>query len=444
MRLLFAISLFICFPFCKGQTVIDSIINTTWVDDFNVKLQFGSDSILTRSGYQVNQPKFFINDTVIAYQYVPNTDWHQVRYEYYKDSLILRSKDLDFLWFRDCYFGRGLKKNSDNHRWVYYSENYVKNKSLGFEKIQIIGNGFWEVDSAGNIFCNIINRDDLYGHYRGELSEQQLQEFLDLIDREQLKIKKLACRSSSSYGTRHTIRYRSNSKTYETSHCLGYLREMGFETFDFILDNVDVEKLQFQNYADGDSVTGVVVMPLRHRQSHLYQINPAYLGQYEEEGEKYYLYKSFVDSVCFPRDSFTLSNYADKLIYFYSDILLNSQARLLVETEGVQSHWFSRGRAFQRPQGIIFLRLISYKEFPDDYKLVVRSSYRDRVWDFGRVYGYGYGGRENEFFPNPFPPPYRTRFGLPYPFLRPDFQEAFEEYVLPDWEEYLKNQKSEE
>lgn len=437
MRLLFAISLFICFPFCKGQTVIDSIINTTWVDDFNWKLEFDDNDTLTISGQWITQSQFFINDTIIGWKHPTDTFSSMVEYKYFTDSLELYPIYGYPLWAWQCNI-EDFKSN--NQHWTFYREDYLDGKSFDFVKIRMRRNGIIEVDNKGNILYEARGHRDYYGHYRGKLSENQLEELLNLMDEEQLRITRLmTCGDSKRWGAEGpplSLKYRINSKTYTGKGYLG-----GFKTVDFIYDNVKIDELEFQNYADGDSVKGVTIFKLNYSGLHLYEVNQTiYLGQYEDEGKKYYLYKCHVDSVCTPRDSFTLSNHSQNLMYFYSDTLLKAEKRILIETAYVENYWFNRGRAFHRPPGLIFRKLISHKEFPENYKLVVKGGYRGREQIIPMLLRYE--GRENEYFPNPFPKPYRTRFGLPYPFLRPDFQVVFEEYVLPDWEEYLESQKS--
>lgn len=438
MRLQLISFLFLLCSFCQGQSVADSVLSKEWRDDFNSRLYFeNGDLVHEMENDTISIAQFGINDTVILLGNPSGKSW-QVKYEYFTDSLVLYSNRFVFAWSDGCW----PRIKTGNEHWVYYSADYLNKKPFAFEKLQIKDRkGLLEIDNDGHIFFATTSYKNYYGHYRGKLSDNQLKKFTQLTEAEDFKIKRLACRhtfSSSTHVSPALIKYHTTSRVYITGQYLDDLKERGYKTFDFIIENVAFEKLKFQNYADGDSVAGVVIYQLPYRNSQLFEVQPTYLTKYDDRGEEFYLYKGFIDSVHAPDDSTTRMNYTQRPMYFYSDTLINTESNVLIETEHVGEDWFSRGRAFQKPERMIFRQHLSHKELPPNHKAVARHGRKHK--DIQSMVVRSIPQQNEGLFKNPFPKSYRTRFGLPYPFLRPPFQVAFEEYVLPDWEEYLKKQ----
>ncbi|WP_417611270.1 hypothetical protein [Owenweeksia hongkongensis] len=209
-------------------------------------------------------------------------------------------------------------------------------------------------------------------------------------------------------------------------------------------DSFEDGTLTFQNYVDDDSVKGVVSLRGRWLSSFFIKCRPHYLTSYQDEAYTFYLYGADLDSVYHFSSRFDYVSH--EKLYFYTDSLIGPKLKSIgFEADEVYPAWFYRGRAFVKPDRLRFYHVTDYKYVPNGFVFryfnprLSRGGMDKPPYQSVPVAEQGVHG----VFPNPILVPYRIKFGLPYPFLRPHFQVAFEKYVLSDWEEYLKNQKAE-
>ncbi len=431
----------------KGQGLRDSLINRTWLNLFGKELNYTDSSYLHGHGELAAVTFIYeIKDSLINYTYPGKSDWQSTKFEFHKDSLTLFSKHIT--WASHCW--RLRNEGNQAHR-TFFSKSHLDKYPEAFHKIQfqLAEGSILEVDSCGNVFYDAkgygIDQLNYYGHYRGKLKKNQTSYLKETIEREDLKLKYLACQSEASMGSHSSpdkINYTTTYANFPSSRYLDDLNREGINTFDFLLEAIDFKSLEFQNFADGDSVSGVVVYKPFSNSWALIKCRPNYLTSYEEEGDTFHLYSAIVDSIFYGPKTHT-SHISYDQFYFYTNTIVNENRSILIEPHEVSPNWFYRGRAFEKPANLIFLKLEWFKPFPEGYKMIARSN---PFWirSMSSVMPIFLVSPYNGLLPNPFPKYYRTRFGLPYPFIRPDFQVAFEEYVLPDWEEYLKKNRIQE
>lgn len=423
----------------------DSLVNNTWVDAFDEELNF------TDSGYAHSYGKigpvtfkYEIKDSIINYAYADGSSLKSTKPRFHKDSLVFLDEHIN--WANGCW--RRQKQLSKSYH-TFYNKRFLDKNPETFQKIKITfqEDSHLEVDSAGNIFYIAkgygIDNLDLYGHYRGKLARNTTSTLNQIIEKEEPKLKRLSCRNStrmSYHSTPSRVIYSTTYSDFPSSHYLDDLNKEEIKTFEFLLEAIDFSALEFQKFADGDSVAGVVLYKPTERSWKLIKCTPNYLTSYTDDEKTFYLYSASMDSIFLSKNAKSHS-YAYNYFYFYSDTLLSENTAILLEPQEVSPNWFYRGRAFVKPKKMIFLKLQWFKPMAEGYRVITRSNpfWTRTVSPVKPRYPDTYSA--TGLFPNPLPKPYRTKFGLPYPFLRPDFQVAFEEYVLPDWEAYLKSQK---
>lgn len=429
-----------------SQAHVDSILKNSWHAAIQpglvfmgnqVKQEFSNPECGSRSNFTVTADYIYFS---LRYSGADDS----VAYQYFGDSLVLypRNRNLYFD-FIPCYDLANFTHDQLKPKWVFYNGRYIKQLPLAFEKLSISQwkGGSLEIDSSGQIFYEGHGGQQLYGHYRGSLSSKQLKEFRYILREESLGLMRTPCCSPLFYpnrGISNWYRFSAGAYTYSSEFTSEFMSSFGFSIFTFLNSTIQPTDLTFQHYAQGDSVEGVYVYPLAVENAHLLETRLAYLGTYEDNHQQYYLYTGKIDSVHYPIDTPFEASTKNAPLFLYAEHPIDTNKRMLIESTEVSPEWFVRGRAFKKPKGLIFRKVEKASEVPEGFKVIVQNP--PRYINRFLHYNLPLSLNTNAFIENKPPNNYNTLWGIPYPFLRPDFQIAFESCVLPRWQNYLKQE----
>jgi hypothetical protein len=421
-----------------AQDYSDSVQNKFWYSSIHHNAAFHPGTM------QVQKGSFRNNDHLISKNYILYKPWRSqdvdsLRYTYHGDSLILypqiRRPYYEFIDCPNLYY----EDHELQEEWVFYSERHLKSLPLDFKTLRLShwNKGSLEINYDGEVLYDGrgLEVEDLYGHHRYQLNETELRRFHQLLKEESLRLKRLSCQLHSllySHKKTPCITYETHEQSHFIREETSNLNELGFKNFSFLDSTISLDKLEFQNFVDGDSAEGVVHYSLSAGNVDLFKTKLNFLGSYEDQDQTLYLYTGLITPKYSSSDK-AFEFYQNKKFYLEAEEELDTTCSMLIETLDISSLRFELGRAFHKPDELIFRRLLKHQLIPPNHKLVLDLSERR----FSIITNSSYKYQQTNAFVKRDPKKnHYTLWGIPYPFLRPDFQVAFEKYVLPDWEAY--------
>ncbi len=420
----------------SSQSDIDSVLSKTWNDGYYNTRQFstkgtpnfiqpipksGSVRRTTTIGSKPFFQYFSITDSTITFrgerEETPQLGNHIFWYKYFGDSLLLDpiSKDSFRILDYDALFVQHNLKHNSSQSWVLYDSSHFYHKESDFRSLSV--SDPWkemQVDYLGNVFYNFQKSKIHYGHYRDQLDSLELAKFLYYVKTEYIPaLNRIYPVYSDLYHSE--MRYINRDSTSVPIRSLGY--ESGRKFYRYLDSVVPIDSLVFQNYADGDSVEGVVIFNLRFNDELTAKGIPSYLASFENYSSEYHLYRLESDSAYYYRKA---ADIKDKPIYFISQALLTPNKKLALLLDPADNWFLNEKRLRAKPEDLEVFELNTSEELPDGFIIHTNRS------------NLGFRDLKQATF----------NYGPEYIYRTP-FEIAFEDYILPDWEKYVKNSNKE-
>ncbi len=415
-----------------SQSAIDSVLAITWVAEPFEYLKFDAQN--TAKLYQ-ELYSYRIDEQLIHIE--NEADTISFRYRYFGDSIELTAlsgvKHLRALppkyWDKKNDMWQLLTPVQEVR--ILYDSAYLYTGNIPFKQLQVsLVKGELTVDSSGAVYLSPRVGGYCYGLYKAESLDDYT--FQRLKAHIQFAYPEVYDKVRDSYDGSVRVQVKIDKSTYYLYKRT--LERHGKKLFHF-LNAINTDDLEFITYNGIDSIIGLFFFDITPSKYLHYELKPKLLTTFFDTTE-HYIYKAAAGTV---KTHINGGGVIDQPIYLCSHFPLDTNTRSIIEGNKPH-HWFLRGRAFEEPEGIILLEVMRETKIPDGHMAISKTRYE--AINFTPAPRVRPVVTQSNRQKHPEVKTYYTRFGLPYPFLRPDFQVAFEEYVLPDWKEYLKSQKS--